>query len=446
MTPIQSHTSSTRRLALAALATAALLPAGPALAKGKPAPKAKPAAKAKPAPAAPAKKPLMVGPITLMGVVDTRAIFTDTARVDSTLPTTGLKTRYTGTGTGFGAAAAAPAGGRRILFRVSQLSLQAMVPVAEGWSLKTRLNADLEPAPTLAGRMSQGFAGGASIGVIYGFMHGINKLGKNSEVKLGAFSLPFLHESNGPIGTGKWTLSSGAASAAVKGTRVEGLEAHWLNPGKATKGGFVVGLFNNADGYGAGSLAANAASGATNHFRIQDIQGDISATGGDLDGNVGFYLDGHLESTKDLWQVDLGYFDNGGDVKTPGVTDTNYIVAGGRVNFSPNFLLQAHFIDGDSKNAVPASADWTAASVTASANYEANRFSLRYDKFQNEINNTAGQQEDGSAWTLAYRRQLSPEQALWVEYIAPENSPTTAAGRTKDARDNLLQIAYQHYF
>lgn len=440
---------STKFIKLIAFGLGGIVFASPAsAAKKSEKPIVKPSKKSQPTKSSP---PATQSRFTLQGVIDTRLIVTDSAKNNLALPVTGLKTRYTGTGdpTGTGAPGL-PNGKSRTLFRISQLSLQPSYQIFKQWSAHARLNIDLESPDTnrLGGRMGQFFQDGHSLGIIYGFVQGKAVIGKTGSVKIGAFALPFFHESQGPIGTGKLSISSGAASTAVKGSRAQGVEFSFdkIKPNAKYTG--ILGVFSNLDSFGVGSVTVGGVTGATNYFRLQDIQGDIGAfpaSGRNYDGELGFYLDAKAEAPRGNWQIDAGYLDNGTDKTAARSVRTRFWILGGRRSIG-KISFQGHFINGTSKNAVPRSAQWSAYSLLVSVPVQKLKVTLRHDSFKNQVKELIGKEEDGSAWSFAVQYPLNTNQKLTLEWLSPENSPTTSKGPTADANDNQTQLSWQYFF
>ncbi len=406
----------------------------------------------------PALSQLDLGPLSLSGLVDTRLIITDDAGpaplpAAATGGASGTKTRYIGNGTD-----------SKVLFRVSQLSLNADLKVAEQWTLSSQFNFDLEPTNANQNPSSTLDA----VSLFYGYVKGTGVLGENGNLTLGVQAVPVLNENTGRSGSTEYTLTPGAIGTFILANlTVEGIDATWEGKGEDVNGSLSIGVFNNLDTLGTAPAAIGA---TTNMWGFSDVQPDARGTG-DIDGDVGFYISGTLGDDEGKIMGNVAYMANGGDEGTAanlalGVQDTNFWTLGLKAHPGEGWTLMAQYLDGDSDRCTAAGAGCTgAAAINADfkswyvlGSYkwdQGTRLTLRYDDFNNDVSDgsaatltDAGDEEDGHSWTIAIKHDLGDNQQIGFEYINvdADNTFSNPVLRVVDSEDDQFQLSYQLSF
>lgn len=360
------------------------------------------------------------------------------------------KTRYTGNGT---------KGQSR--FRLSQLSMNLTWDMTPHWKFYSQFLANVESKKNRL--TSENFGSGGTVGMTYGLFEGADVIGKNTLLRVGTVNAPFTNEYLGANFEPLYSITP-AATCSLLTTLSPGLEFEWHTQNKPANVSVSLGAFSVMDDVP--YLATDPVNFTPAAWAFDDTVTDYRTTH-DVDGRLGHYLVGTVTEKNEKWQVNAGILDNGNDGlmgdNGAGLQgyDTNLWSAALKAQPVKGLTGVLQYLSGDSKWCEGAtcatapdnrsSADYNAGSFLVSYKPKKTRYTVRYDWFETDMKGTphgfVGSEEEGNAWTLAWRRDLKKNRDFTAEYLKVTNDPAFGAGlKVWDAPDNLLQVSFRQFF
>jgi hypothetical protein len=338
---------------------------------------------------------------------------------------TPVRTRYTGTTAD------------QTFFTLPQASMAVDAFVGEGWGFHMQLDYTTDTINAIGT--------GVGLNEAYLTKEGFGRGGV--DLKLGGFALPFQSwEFNGPFRTPKKTITPSAIGTFFEAFRPIGFELEGPLPSEVDLE-WRLGIFNGADT----AVGAGFTVGAMN-----DGVG-LGALGGSTtnDNTYGLYVELEGKFGDDNGGYRFGSFDNGGDHGV-GITATNSQELNGLVGglwYDFGFTHATfQMVDLESDPGTGPTNVNEISSWYLMLDFEINddsAFVLRYDDWTNDVQVPPGALAgtNGDAFTLAFRRELSPTsdikfEALFVDE-AGRGAPATSA---RDIDDDLVQLRYSVWF
>lgn len=382
--------------------------------------------------------------IRLSGTADFRAVFTQKAPNWSTCPDgTGMQcmgaplgaTRYGGN-----------ISKGKTLFDLSQLTLDIDADMTGNLILHTQVNLDLQ---------SDGPSrfGGGSIHVIESYVTLKNVLKNNGNLRVGIFTPPFSRENHGPHWTTRYTITPSAINTWLATIiRVYGVEASF--PLKDSGFSLTGSLFGGADEANSNGPGAGK-DPILRGWLMHDYWMPVHAVVSEEDGKLGFYGKLFYEDPAGKFDMDLGYYDNNGDILSSLGTDvwgTHFLNIGARVSVGENAVLLGQYVDGRTEDwkdtaSMIVKCDFKSYYLMGLYNFHAQQmhFSLRYDYYKvNRAIPSYLLRNEGSAWTLALGKQLDDSQRLMLEVLSMKDD--IRSGVAGDVPDDLAQLSYKISF
>jgi hypothetical protein len=276
--------------------------------------------------------------------------------------------------------------------------------------------------------------------------------GRGFGVQAGVTNLPFSLEHTGPAWTPAYTLTPSALDTWLwEEGRLTGVEAEAWHDGPF---GFHLDLLG---GFGFGADQSGILL-AQRGFVLSDYLTGVNATlplpragattsvFDERDYRPAAYV---WVAADDPWKVgslSLGYFDNIGDVSTPGVWRTRFGTAGIALHPLSWIDLLGQYLEGTTKRAGLADdSRFRALYGLISFRWGGHRVSVRYDDFQVlDQDGPPDTREKGGAVTLAYLFSFGLHQRVAFEYVLIDSHHPSLY--PSDPPDDGWQLSYRYRF
>lgn len=322
----------------------------------------------------------------------------------------------------------------KTFFHLPRSALVVQAAPAEDW--RVHLHLDFTPDPVDRGLQPAGQNVGLNEAVL-----AWNPDGGRWTLRLGGFAPSFSSwEIDGPARTLTRTITPSVVNTFFDTIRLTGLEAVGeFEPGAHLR----LALVNGADlgiGLQPPGLVGN----------ISDAPG-IGALGRSTsrDDRFGYYVDYERELGPSL-KGRVGYLDLGGDTSARAPLVPTVDVTGFHVGLRGTWndweaVAQAVFLESDIGSLAGVRGDNDALSLGVTRHLGTrDSLTLRWDDWSNEVTTSPTSGSEGSAWTLAWARQLSDHDRLQWEWIDPDERFLNLAGA--DHEDEQFQVRYTVQF
>lgn len=245
-------------------------------------------------------------------------------------------------------------------------------------------------------------------------------------VLAGVTNPPFSLENIGPAWTPKYTLTPSALNSWLwEEGRVLGLEAEWW---RTTAARIDLNAFGGL-GWGPdeqGTLLARRGwvlsdflAGVNSQLPLPSPFGEAEVFD-ERDGRPALYAGGTVGDPWKIGKLQVGVFDNLGNLNVKGVWETRYAVAGVALQPLPGLEILFQYLIGKTVSAAPGlSSTIQALYPLVSYRWREHRVAFRYDDFrvQDEDGPPANTRERGHAFTVSYLFEFWLRHRIGFEYI-----------------------------
>jgi hypothetical protein len=245
-------------------------------------------------------------------------------------------------------------------------------------------------------------------------------------VLAGVTNPPFSLENIGPAWTPKYTLTPSALNSWLwEEGRVLGLEGEWWHTTAARIDlNAFAGLGWGPDEQGTllarrGWVLSDFLAGINSVLPLPSPFADVDVFD-ERDGRPALYAGGTVGDPWKIGKLQLGVFDNLGNLNVKGVWETRYLVAGVALQPLPGLDILFQYLIGKTVSAAPGlSSTIQALYPLVSYRWREHRVAFRYDDFrvQDEDGPPANTRERGHAFTVSYLFEFWLRHRVGFEYI-----------------------------
>lgn len=267
-------------------------------------------------------------------------------------------------------------------------------------------------------------------------------------VLAGVTNPPFSLENTGPAWTPRYTITPSALNSWLwEEGRVLGLEGEWW---RTFSDGIALNTFAGL-GWGPdeqGTLLARRGwvlsdwlSGINSQLPLPTPLGEAEVFD-ERDGRPALYVGG---SASDRWKIgtlQVGYFDNLGNLEVKGVWETRYAVFGIALRPLPGLDILFQYLIGKTSVAAPGlSSDIQALYPLVSYRWRQHRVAFRYDDFKVQDGSAAAPntRERGHAFTVSYLFEFWLRHRIGIEYITVDSDRVDVSAPGDDG----WQVSYR---
>ena len=244
-------------------------------------------------------------------------------------------------------------------------------------------------------------------------------------LQTGVMNVPFSLEHTGPAWSPEYTITASALNSWLwEDSNLAGVEGEWWH---ATDSGIRVGALAGV-GYGPDQFGRLLAlRGWAMGDGLSGLNSDLALPGrtdrtdvfDERDDRPAAYTWLTLSDAQEIATLKVGYFNNRGDEREPGVWHTHFNTVGLVLHPHPSIDVLAQYLDGVARVAAPNNDSSLRAYYTlVSYHSQRQRVTVRYDSFRlHDLDGPPITTENGHAVTLAYQYQLGLRHRLAAEYI-----------------------------
>jgi hypothetical protein len=244
-------------------------------------------------------------------------------------------------------------------------------------------------------------------------------------VQTGIMNMPFSLEHTGPAWSPDYTLSASALNSWLwEDINLAGAEVEWWRvTGSGLKLGALVGAGFGPDQFGRllalrGWAIGDGLSGVNSTLALPG-RADRTDVFDEEDDRPALYTWLTVSDEQEIATLNLGYFDNQGDQKEPGVWHTRFSTVGVTWHPHPKVDVLAQYLDGTAHVAAPSNDSGLRTYYgLVSYHYKRQRVTARYDSFRvRDLDGGPNTREQGHAVTAGYQYQLGLRHRLAFEHI-----------------------------
>jgi hypothetical protein len=267
-------------------------------------------------------------------------------------------------------------------------------------------------------------------------------------VLAGVTNPPFSLENSGPAWTPRYTITPSALNSWLwEEGRVLGLESEWW---RTFAHGIALNTFAGL-GWGPdeqGTLLARRGwvlsdwlSGINSQLPLPTPLGEAEVFD-ERDGRPALYIGGSAGDPWKIGKLQVGYFDNLGDLNVKDVWETRYGVIGVALQPLPGLDILFQYLIGKASVATPGlSSDIQALYPLISYRWRQHRVAFRYDDFevQDDSARPPNTRERGHAFTVSYLFEFWLRHRVGFEYITVDSDRVGVSAPGNDG----WQVSYR---
>jgi hypothetical protein len=267
-------------------------------------------------------------------------------------------------------------------------------------------------------------------------------------LQTGIMNVPFSLEHVGPAWSPQYTLTASALNSWLwEDLNLAGLEGEWWHIARGVRLGALAGVGFGPDQFGRllalrGWVMGDGLSGLNSDLALpgrierQDVFDE-------RDDRPAAYTWLTLSDEQEIAALKVGYFNNAGDEREPGVWRTHFTVYGLTLHPHPSFDVIAQYLDGVARVREPSN-DSTLRAYYGLISYHTarHRVTVRYDSFRiHDLDGPPVTDEDGHGVTLAWQYQLGLRHRIAAEHVWLD-SRRAASGLVNPTPDGW-QLSYR---